>query len=181
MHEMESFAGDAANQPLAPAVAGTSSLGEKVQHDAQAANESPSQLLTAHTATPRPAVSSDDKSDSGADNYVKDETYPEGGLEAWLVVLGAWCGLFASLGLMNAIGTLQSYVAEHQLSDYNEGAIGWIFSIFTAVSFSCGVYIGPMFDKYGPRWLLASGSLFLVAGLMATSVCTRKLFGQQPY
>jgi len=173
MHETEPFAGGAADQPSTAAVVGTSSPGEKAKHDVQAANESPSQLLTAHTATPRPAVSSDDKYDSGADNYVKDETYPEGGLEAWLVVLGAWCGLFASLGLMNAIGTLQSYVAEHQLSDYNESAIGWIFSIFTAVSFSCGVYIGPMFDKYGPRWLLASGSLFLIAGLMSTSVCTQ--------
>ena len=32
------------------------------------------------------------------------EIYPEGGLKAWSVVLGAFCLLFAGLGLMNTIG-----------------------------------------------------------------------------
>jgi hypothetical protein len=27
-----------------------------------------------------------------------EEAYPEGGLRAWLVVFGAWCGLFGSMG-----------------------------------------------------------------------------------
>ncbi|GAW22118.1 hypothetical protein ANO14919_116530 [Xylariales sp. No.14919] len=35
------------------------------------------------------------------DNYI---TYPEGGLRAWLVVLGAWSGLAASLGVYNSTG-----------------------------------------------------------------------------
>jgi len=33
-----------------------------------------------------------------------DESYPEGGLKAWSVVLGSFCLLFAGLGLMNTIG-----------------------------------------------------------------------------
>ncbi|KAE8141019.1 major facilitator superfamily domain-containing protein [Aspergillus pseudotamarii] len=34
-------------------------------------------------------------------------TYPEGGCDAWLVVLGAWCGLTASLGIYNtAVGPI---------------------------------------------------------------------------
>lgn len=33
--------------------------------------------------------------------------YPEGGLRAWLVVFGSFCGLLAALGLMNTVGVYQ--------------------------------------------------------------------------
>ncbi|KAI8626997.1 major facilitator superfamily domain-containing protein [Xylariaceae sp. FL1651] len=101
-----------------------------------------------------------------------DETYPEGGLEAWLVVLGSWCGLLASLGLMNTIATFQTYVSTHQLLEYSEGTVGWIFSLYTALCFFCGIYIGPLFDKFGPRWLIGPGSIAVVASVMILSVCT---------
>lgn len=32
-------------------------------------------------------------------------TYPEGGLQAWLVVLGSFSGMLAAFGMMNTIGT----------------------------------------------------------------------------
>ncbi|KAI1343401.1 major facilitator superfamily domain-containing protein [Xylariaceae sp. FL0016] len=101
-----------------------------------------------------------------------DETYPEGGLEAWLVVLGSWCGLLASLGLMNTIATFQTYVSTHQLLHYSEGTVGWIFSVYTALCFFSGLYIGPLFDKYGPRWLIGPGSIAIVVSVMIMSVCT---------
>lgn len=37
--------------------------------------------------------------------------YPEGGLRAWLVVFGSFCGLVAALGLMNTIGVYQGEYA----------------------------------------------------------------------
>ncbi|KXJ94168.1 major facilitator superfamily domain-containing protein [Microdochium bolleyi] len=172
MDEKKGVIGPASHQSSTQDHGESSGQHEKNFTDIGEEGVAPSQLLTVSEGAPPPPPP-EDKSDSGAENFIKDETYPEGGLEAWLVVFGAWCGLFASLGLLNTIATLQTYVAEHQLSDYNEGAIGWIFSIFTAVTFSCGVYIGPMFDVWGPRWLLASGALLLTAGIMATSVCTQ--------
>ena len=30
--------------------------------------------------------------------------FPEGGLKAWLVVLGCWCTSFASFGIVNSFG-----------------------------------------------------------------------------
>ncbi|KAF2970559.1 hypothetical protein GQX73_g3017 [Xylaria multiplex] len=60
-------------------------------------------------------VKSDEES-GRAVTLLGDETYPEGGLEAWLVVFGSWCGLVAALGLLNTLGTLQAYVSTHQLS-----------------------------------------------------------------
>ncbi len=110
--------------------------------------------------------------DSGPAILLGDETYPEGGLQAWLVVFGSWCALLPALGLMNSIATFQTYIATHQLSGYAEGTIGWIFSLYSALAFFCGIYIGPLFDRFGPKWLILPGSICLVASLMATSVCT---------
>ncbi len=100
----------------------------------------------------------------------EEETYPEGGIRAWLVVLGCWLALFSSLGLMNVLATFQTYVATHQLAEYDAGTIGWIFSLYVFLAFFLGIYIGPLFDKYGPRWLIASGSVLLVLSLMLLSI-----------
>lgn len=57
-------------------------------------------------------------------------SYPEGGLRAWSVVFGSFCGMFASFGLMNSIGIFQAYLSTHQLAHYSDGTIGWISSLF---------------------------------------------------
>lgn len=101
-----------------------------------------------------------------------EESYPEGGLKAWLVVVGSWFALFASLGLMNTIALFQAYILSHQLKHYSESTVGWVFSIYTFLAFFCGVYIGPVFDKYGPRWLVFAGSVFTVGGIIFMSFCT---------
>lgn len=59
-----------------------------------------------------------------------DGKYPEGGLRAWLVVLGAWCALFPSMGLLNTIGILHAWTADHQLASYSSSSIGWIYGAF---------------------------------------------------
>ncbi|CAN8100292.1 unnamed protein product [Discula destructiva] len=100
------------------------------------------------------------------------ETYPEGGLRAWLVVLGCWFALIASLGLMNTLATFQTYLISHQLAEHDEGTVGWIFSIYTFVVFFLGLYIGPLFDKYGPRWIVLAGTVFIVLGLVLMSIST---------
>ncbi|KAL2758556.1 hypothetical protein ACRALDRAFT_1028240 [Sodiomyces alcalophilus JCM 7366] len=101
-----------------------------------------------------------------------EETYPEGGLQAWLVVLGSWLALFGAMGLMSSLATFHAYIGSHQLKDYSHGAIGWIFSVYTFLCFFGGIYIGPVFDKYGPRWLVLSGSVCVVTSLMLLSVST---------
>lgn len=100
------------------------------------------------------------------------ETFPEGGLQAWLVVLGAWLALFSSLGILNSLATFQTYVSTHQLANESQDTIGWIFSLNAFVCFFAGVYIGPIFDKYGPRWLVLAGTLCLVTSLVLLSFCT---------
>jgi hypothetical protein len=102
--------------------------------------------------------------------------YPEGGLQAWLVVFGSWCALLAALGIMNTLASFQAYISRNQLVGYSEGEIGWIFSVYTFLSFGFGVFIGPIFDKFGARALMITGGLGIVAGIMLMSICTSMSF-----
>ncbi|KAJ9618804.1 hypothetical protein H2204_012936 [Knufia peltigerae] len=98
-------------------------------------------------------------------------TYPEGGREAWLCVFGSFCGLVASLGMINTIGIYQAYLSTHQLKDYSESTVGWIFGIYAFLSFFFGIQIGPIFDAKGPRYLILSGSVLLTAAMLILGVC----------
>lgn len=104
------------------------------------------------------------------------ETYPEGGARAWSVVLGCWLALVASLGLANSLGTFQAYLVAHQLAGVDEGSVGWIFSLYTFVLFFLGLYVGPFFDKYGPRLIVLVGTVLTCAGLMLFSISTGRCF-----
>ena len=109
-----------------------------------------------------------------------EEGYPEGGTRAWLVVLGSWFALFAGLGLMNTLAAFQTYTLTHQLKGYSAGTVGWVYSLYTFLAFFCGIYIGPVFDKYGPRWLIVAGCICVVVGIVLTSFCTGK-FDTHPF
>ncbi|KAI0410814.1 major facilitator superfamily domain-containing protein [Xylaria grammica] len=88
-----------------------------------------------------------------------DITYPKGGLRAWLVVLGAWSGLAASLG-------------RELLPDKSPSTIGWIFGVYAFMTWFCGAQVGPTFDAKGPRGLLIAGSLCTLVGVFALSFST---------
>ena len=104
---------------------------------------------------------------------IEDEfTYPEGGLRAWLVTFGAFCALFAGLGLMNTIGTFQAYLSLHQLKEYDDAQLSWIFSLYVFIVFFCGLQIGPYFDSKGPRILIFAGTVLIVLSMMLMGECT---------
>jgi MFS family permease len=99
--------------------------------------------------------------------------FPDGGLEAWLVVGGAWCGLFVSFGWINCIGVFQDYYQETLLSNYSSSAVAWIPSMEVFMMFLGGPIFGKVFDFYGPRYLLLCGSILHVFGLMMASLSTQ--------
>ena len=100
-------------------------------------------------------------------------TYPEGGLQAYLCVFGSFCGLMSALGLMNTIGSYQAYTSTHQLKNQSVSDIGWIFGMYAFLSFFCGIQIGPVFDAKGPRWLVLSGSILLMTTYLLIGICTK--------
>lgn len=99
------------------------------------------------------------------------EAYPERGVKAYSVILGAWLALFPASGLLNSTGIFQAYLLENQLAGYADSVVGWIFSAFAFLFFFGGLQVGPIFDKYGLRILLPTGAAGLVVSLICTSFC----------
>ncbi|RMJ20267.1 hypothetical protein CDV36_000027 [Fusarium kuroshium] len=97
-------------------------------------------------------------------------TFPEGGLTAWLVAFGCWCSMVCIYGLINTSAVFESYFKTHQLRDYSHSQIGWIFSLYLFLVFLVGVQVGPVFDRFGPRALVAAGCTLIVLGLMLLSL-----------
>ncbi|KAL2180846.1 major facilitator superfamily domain-containing protein [Thermothelomyces heterothallicus CBS 202.75] len=100
-----------------------------------------------------------------------DQDSRDGGIRAWLVVSGCWLALFAALGFMNILSTFQAYLATTWTADdLSPGAVGGAIFAYAFLSFLLGLYVGPLFDKHGPRWLILGGTVSLVASLLLASV-----------
>jgi hypothetical protein len=115
--------------------------------------------------------SSSSSSSSPTEHHEPDLEFPEGGLQAWLVVFGSFCGMFSVYGLINTAAVFESYFSENQLRDYSSSQIGWIFSLYLFVVFIVGIQVGPVFDKYGPRLIVLTGGLLIATSLFILSVC----------
>ena len=102
------------------------------------------------------------------------DNFPEGGLEAWLVVFGSFCAMMIVFGLINTAAVFESWFSTHQLADRSASDIGWIFSLYLFVVFFVGIQVGPLFDAYGARYLVSIGSALVVASLMLLSICESK-------
>lgn len=118
------------------------------------------------------AIGHSDDAGSAPTNH-EDEAdleFPEGGIRAWLVVFGSFCGMFSVYGLINTAAVFESYFSENQLRDYSSSQIGWIFSLYLFMVFIVGIQVGPVFDKYGPRLIVASGGILIATSLFLLSV-----------
>ncbi|KAL9632182.1 MAG: hypothetical protein Q9164_005482 [Protoblastenia rupestris] len=102
----------------------------------------------------------------------EETTYPEGGFQAWLVVLGAFCGTAASIGLYNTSGLFEAYMSTQLLPNESTSKVGWIFGIYAFVTWFLGVQVGPTFDAMGPTRLMLAGSVCTLGGILALSACT---------
>ncbi|KAL7653291.1 hypothetical protein ACMYSQ_008007 [Aspergillus niger] len=91
------------------------------------------------------AASSENEKNDDSQTLVDSEessSFPEGGWRAWLVVLGAWCAIFPTMGIMNLYGLLEDWLAEHQLHEYSKASISWIFSLWLFFFYLGGIQIG---------------------------------------
>lgn len=99
------------------------------------------------------------------------DEYPEGGLQAYLVVLGAFFGITICFGLMNTVGVIQAHLSQTILSDASPSSVGWVFSVYYFIAFSGGIYAGPIFDYLGSSIPMYLGSALQVASLFASADC----------
>ncbi|KAL1877943.1 hypothetical protein Daus18300_002297 [Diaporthe australafricana] len=151
---------------------------EKVDTDnGQATNEA------RRTAQPEPSLSTDPESHivpttveqnipTEQETDINAEGFPEGGKEAWIVLAGTWCVLFCTFGLGNSIGVFQTYYVNYALRQYSSSAISWITSFMQWVLNFLPIVWGFVFDKFGPKWLLLTGTIIYVFGIMMLSLGT---------
>ena len=97
---------------------------------------------------------------------------PDGGLTAWLQVLGSFLINFNNWGLVNSFGVFQAFYEAHHLSHHSTSEIAWIGTLQGALLLIVGSVSGPLFDKgYFQAILVIAGTL-LVFGFMMLSLCT---------
>jgi hypothetical protein len=122
-------------------------------------------------------------------NPMDPASFPDGGTRAWLVVLGAFCCLIVSFGMLdhgfpllvtltwtgwiNCVGVFQAYYLTHQLRNYSPQEVAWIPSLESFCMFAGGIWVGRIYDYHGPRWLLIVGTFLHVFGLMMASISTK--------
>ena len=97
---------------------------------------------------------------------------PNGGLQAWLHVLGAFMLWFNTWGFLNAFGVFQTYYESGQLFTSSSSNIAWIGSIQSFMLLVTGIFAGPIYDRGYLRSLLLVGSFGVVFGHMMLSLCT---------
>ncbi|GAV52820.1 hypothetical protein ZYGR_0AI01020 [Zygosaccharomyces rouxii] len=101
----------------------------------------------------------------------EENEFPDGGLQAWLAVLGAFVGLVPVFGMLNSVGAIESYISKHQLKDVPSSTVSWIFSLYLAFSFLSCIFSGGYFDRNGSTTPMIAGTLVYVGGLFALANC----------
>ncbi|KAK7059614.1 MFS general substrate transporter [Favolaschia claudopus] len=105
-----------------------------------------------------------------------EETFPEGGLRAWLTVAGGYflaVGKFVShstSGSMQSFGVYQDYYTRISLNEHPPSEISWIGSVQIFFLFSGGVISGKLFDKGYFRELLIGGCIIYLASSFLLSL-----------
>ncbi|KKY21199.1 putative major facilitator superfamily protein [Diplodia seriata] len=97
---------------------------------------------------------------------------PNGGLLAWLQVLGAFFLFFNSWGIVNSFGSYQTYYESDLLKNSTPSSISWIGSVQAYLLMVVGALTGPIYDAGYFRHLLVVGSFLVVFGQMMLSLCT---------
>lgn len=73
---------------------------------------------------------------------------PNGGLKAWLQVLGGFFVLFNTWGILNTFGAYQTYYKSGDLFVQTSSAVSWIGSIQAFMVQLFGLLSGPLVSAY---------------------------------
>ncbi|OLN95252.1 Riboflavin transporter MCH5-like protein 15 [Colletotrichum chlorophyti] len=104
--------------------------------------------------------------------YRKPQGPPNGGLKAWLQVLGSFFIYFNTWGLVASFGSFQAYYETDLLKDNSPFAISTIGSLQSFLMVFLGCFAGPIFDLGYARQLLWTGSLLIIVGTVTQSLST---------
>ncbi|KAJ0124262.1 major facilitator superfamily transporter [Diaporthe amygdali] len=118
--------------------------------------------------TPKDVV----ETDSSASETKPARTIPNGGLQAWLQVVGAFFLYFNTWGLLSSYGSFQAYYETSLLENYTPFEISTIGSVQSFLLVFLGFVTGSIYDAGYYRYLLGAGSLLVFFGTLMQSFCT---------
>lgn len=52
------------------------------------------------------------------------------------------------------------------MASISDGTFAWVFSLYFVVSLGLGMYVGPLSDRFGARYMVLSGTVFLGVGMV---------------
>ncbi|KAI0050889.1 MFS general substrate transporter [Auriscalpium vulgare] len=102
-----------------------------------------------------------------------EDDFPDGGLQAWLVVVGAMCVTFSTFGYVNTWGAFQEYYENVMLPDSSPSTIAWIGSIQYSLVFLPALVVGRLFDLGHFRYPLSAATVLMVVCTFLTAECTQ--------
>ncbi|KAJ6604985.1 MFS general substrate transporter [Mycena sp. CBHHK59/15] len=96
-----------------------------------------------------------------------DLSFPEGGLQAWTTIAGAWLVLFATFGYLYSFGVYEDFYALEYLTNHTPSSIAWIGSFQFMMPFALGLVSGKLFDEGKFHHVeIAGGFIFIVSLFM---------------
>lgn len=121
------------------------------------------------TSNPAP-YTQPDSLESAPKNTAAPGPVPNGGLQAWLHVLGSFFLFFNTWGILGAFGVFQTYYESGNLFTESSSNISWIGAIQAYMLLLVGFISGPVYDRGYLRTLLVVGSFGIVFGHMMLSL-----------
>ncbi|CCC04954.1 hypothetical protein SMACR_04321 [Sordaria macrospora] len=109
---------------------------------------------------------------AGEANEEKAITNLDHGWRPWKVVIGCFCLILPTYGLLSSIGLFQTEWEQNQLRGYSKSKISWIISIFGFFDCFFAAPCGILYDQFGPRILLFVGSTIYVASFVGLAFST---------
>lgn len=127
------------------------------------------------------AAHSNDHAENSSDKGVEGKDTPapspqatrkDGGMAAWLTILGCFLAFFASFGFVTSFGVFQSYY-ESALPNTSASSISWIGSFQLWCITGMAIPSVILNCHLGPRATLAIGAFLTVFGVMMASLADR--------
>ncbi|KAF9263218.1 MFS general substrate transporter [Marasmius fiardii PR-910] len=112
------------------------------------------------------------KGNTGLPKAGEEDVFPDGGLRAWLVVVGIFCCVFTAFGFTSTWGVFQAYYETTFFKHSSPTKIAWIGSIQYALLFIPSMIVGRLFDKGHYHLMSISFSGTLVLGTLLLGQCT---------
>ncbi|KAJ7629065.1 major facilitator superfamily domain-containing protein [Roridomyces roridus] len=104
---------------------------------------------------------------------------PDGGLDAWLTILGASLVVFSTFGTVNGYGAFSDYYNTVYLTKYSATLISMIGAIQIFILYTFGSLSGALFDSFGPRYMIpASGIVTSFAFFMLSLTKPQHIYQQ---